>query len=100
MYVSKINIYPCVNCRGVKANTGALEAREKAIKNQAQKELKMIKEQGKKAGTDAAWWRSEFHEAVDMLEKIAKGESPKETERINSHSSLLDFHDFGEDGFI
>ena len=100
MYISKISVYQYVNCRGAKVKPSTLKSGEKSVKQQAKKELEMIKDQGKKAGTDSAWWRNEFREAVDVLEKIANGEAPSKPENLNSHSSLLDFHDFGGDGFI
>ena len=77
MYISKISIYPNVCCKGNKISTRNLNVEKENLAKKAQAELKNIKEQGKKAGTDAAWWRSEFNEAVDSLKKIANSKIEK-----------------------
>lgn len=100
MYISKINIYPSLSYRGKEVSLNSLEAHEKALAKQAKEELKMIKSQGKKAGTDAAWWRPGFNEAVEKLEKIARGEKTETVEHKNYESPFGDFYSYGDDGFI
>jgi hypothetical protein len=93
MRVTGIGAYSVLAYRGGKANITHQEAE---VVQAAKKELEMIKEQGKKAGTDAAWWRSEFGEAKAVLESIVKNECLPTLKQ----SSLMSFHDSDEDGFI
>ena len=93
MRVFGVCSYPAMAYRGRKVNITAQEAE---VVQAAKKELEMIKVQGQKAGTDAAWWRSEFGEAKAVLESIVNnGYLPR-----SQQSSLMSFHDSDEDGFI
>ena len=93
MRVLSISPYSSITHRGGKVNITPQEAE---VVQAAKKELEMIKVQGQKAGTDAAWWRYEFGDAKTVLESIVRdGHLPAAPQ-----SSLMSFHDPDEDGFI
>lgn len=98
MKVSKVTAYTPLNFKNEKSNIRVLTEQEKALVKKAQEELEMIERQGKVAGTDAAWWRYEYNEALEELKKIANGILP---EPDNGYRSLVrEFHSFDDDGFI
>lgn len=93
MRVFSIGTYSAIAHRGGKRNIPPQEAK---VVQAAKKELETIESQGQKAGTDSAWWRYEFPEAMAALKTIASNEQLPEVQQ----SSLMSFHNFDDDGFI
>lgn len=94
MRVLSICTYPSSAYRSFGGKNIAQQERE--IVEAAERELEIIKEQGKQAGTDSAWWRAGFGEAKQVLESIViSGHLPEVKE-----SRLMSFHDYDDDGFI
>ncbi|MCQ2744709.1 MAG: hypothetical protein MJ230_07985 [bacterium] len=91
MYISPVNVYSSVNyCGGRKLDPCVIK--------KAEEELKLIKSEGKVAGTDSAWWRYGYNEAVQSLQNIAAGKESVEPK--NYESPLARFLSNDDDGFI
>lgn len=72
-----------------------IDTNEQNLVQKAEAELQKISEQKKVAGTDFAWWRNEYNDAIDALKQFIKGDShtPDPDSRVQM------FHS-DEDGFI
>ena len=93
MKVQKVSVYNPVRFGGSRA-TGIKP--EENVVQAARKELEKINSMAYEAGTDVAWWRSEFREAKRVLEDLANGIFPE----AEATSYVRRFHDPEEDGFI
>lgn len=103
MNISKISTYDSTVYFKEAPKPVTVEKKAKTIAEMAREELAQIKEQRYKAGTEVAWWRHEFYEAVAVLEELAKGEPAEESSDEGRYNSpIMRFHvsNEEEDGFI
>jgi len=98
MIVPEVITYIPVSFSSNKPNVNKSNAQREALIRQAKEELKMIEKEGNVAGSESAWWRYEYDEALAELKKIANGILPEDEQ--NNQSLVARFHSFDDDGFI